>query len=141
RLAGVTDDQDARALGLERRRRGVTEQGRQLGREEGARLTADAIGPEQLPARVSHPESLLLRSPGRRDQRLLNCGFLRAFLKPALRRSLTRASRVRKPRRLRSPRSSASISVNALAMPWRTAPAWPETPPPWTRTRTSTLPS
>src|SRR5262249_40554850 len=26
-------------------------------------------------------------------------------------------------------------------MPWRTAPAWPESPPPWTRTRRSYVPS
>ena len=36
---------------------------------------------------------------------------------------------------------SGSISVSARAIPWRTAPAWPLMPPPWTRTRTSRLPS
>ena len=39
-----------------------------------------------------------------------NCGRLRAFLRPALRRSLTRASRVSMPRRFSSGRSAGSTS-------------------------------
>src|SRR5918992_4638276 len=45
--------------------------------------------------------------------RLLNCGRLRAFLRPAFLRSFTRASRVRKPRRLSSERRLGSASMRA----------------------------
>src|SRR5215211_2875921 len=38
-------------------------------------------------------------------------------------------------------RSSGSASTSARAIPWRTAPAWPLGPPPWTRTRMSYRPS
>src|SRR5947208_13119353 len=52
-----------------------------------------------------------------------------------------RASRVRKPARLRGSRRFGSASTSARATPWRTAPACPLGPPPWTRTRTSNVPS
>jgi hypothetical protein len=42
---------------------------------------------------------------------------------------------------LEETRSSGSASTRARAMPWRTAPAWPLTPPPCTRTRRSYWPS
>src|SRR5256885_11283253 len=38
-------------------------------------------------------------------------------------------------------RSSGSASTSARAIPCLTAPAWPLGPPPWTRTRTSKVPS
>ena len=62
---------------------------------------------------------------------------LARLLQACLRRSLTRGSRVRSWRRLSSPRSAGSASISALAIPWRTASAWPEMPPPWIRARTS----
>ena len=43
-------------------------------------------------------------------------------------RSFTRESRVRKPRRLSSERRFGSASTSAREMPWRSAPAWAETP-------------
>src|SRR5881394_893943 len=52
-----------------------------------------------------------------------------------------RASRVRKPARLSGSRRFGSASTSARAIPWRTAPACPLGPPPWTRTRTSNVPS
>ena len=64
------------------------------------------------------------------DQRLLYCGALRAFFSPYFLRSVARASRVRKPARLSGGRSSASTSMRARAMARRSAPAWPEVPPP-----------
>src|SRR5665647_617125 len=76
-----------------------------------------------------------------RGQRLLNCGFLRALWKPAFLRSTLRSSRVRKPARLSCVRRFSSASQSALAMPWRTAPACAEMPPPYTLTLTSNLPS
>ena len=42
---------------------------------------------------------------------------------------------------LETPRSSGSASTSARAMPWRSAPAWPEAPPPWIRARMSKRPS
>ena len=63
RLAGVADDQDLRALGLERGGRGAAQRGRQLGGEEGASLSSDPVGSEEL---------ALGRSPSLRRQRLLN---------------------------------------------------------------------
>ena len=63
-------------------------------------------------------------------QRLLYCGALRAFLRPYFLRSVARASRVRKPARLSDGRSSASTSISARAIARRSAPAWPDVPPP-----------
>ena len=63
-------------------------------------------------------------------QRLLYCGALRAFFRPYFLRSVARASRVRKPARLSGGRSSASTSISARAMARRSAPAWPDVPPP-----------
>src|SRR5690606_18668004 len=65
-----------------------------------------------------------------RGQRLLYCGALRAFFRPYFFDSFTRGSRVRKPARLSGTRSSGSSSTSARAMPSRSAPAWPDTPPP-----------
>ena len=75
----------------------------------------------------------------RRSSALRELRPLAGLLEPRLAALLLRASRVSRPRRLSSPRSSGSISVSARATPWRTAPAWPAMPPPWTRTTTSTL--
>src|SRR5262249_30528732 len=52
-----------------------------------------------------------------------------------------RASRVRKPARLSGSRRFGSAATSARAIRGRTAPAWPLGPPPWTRTRTSKVPS
>src|SRR4030095_13928380 len=91
-----------------------------LGGEVGVGQTSNPVGPEQL----SH------RYPPAGRQRLEYWGALRAFLSPSFLRSTSRASRVRKPRFLSSGRSSSSRSTRAREMAWRSAPAWPETPPP-----------
>ena len=96
---------------------------RELSAEERARLEAEAEERARLEAEATREAAAPPAEGLQRPQRLENCGLLRAFLSPALRRSLARASRVKRPRRLRSPRSSGSISVSARARPWRTAPA------------------
>ena len=102
--------------------------GRAPGRRSGRR--------RRLPRTPSVPNSL--RSAVKsRDQRFENWGRLRAFLRPAFLRSTWRASRVRNPCRFRSPRRLASASMSAFEIPWRSAPAWPEMPPPSMRARTS----
>src|ERR1700730_18752887 len=63
-------------------------------------------------------------------QRLENWNERRALALPYFLRSTTRGSRVRNPPRLSTGRRSGSKYVNALEMPWRTAPASPERPPP-----------
>jgi hypothetical protein len=54
RLAGVANDQDLRPLGLQRSGGGAAQRRRQLGAEEGAGLSPDPVGSEEL-ARGSHP--------------------------------------------------------------------------------------
>src|SRR5258708_14957759 len=71
------------------------------------------------------------------DQRLEYWGAFRAFFSPAFLRSFTRASLVRKPARFRLGRFSGSTSVSARAIPSRSAPACPVTPPPVIRATTS----
>src|SRR5215472_11660972 len=67
---------------------------------------------------------------GEPPQRLENWNERRAFARPYFLRSTTRGSRVRNPPRLSTLRKSGSYWVSALEMAWRTAPAWPERPPP-----------
>ena len=114
RAARVAADEDAAAPRPERRCFA------QLLDELGGQILADdatdAVSPE-VPAQAG-------------GYRLENCGALRALCSPAFLRSTTRASRVRKPSRLSGTRSSGSASTSARAIPWRTAPAWPEGPPP-----------
>src|SRR5215472_7089527 len=76
----------------------------------------------------------------RASYRLENWNERRALALPYFLRSTTRLSRVRKPPRFRTPRNSGSKFVNALERPWRTAPAWPDNPPPDTRHITSYCP-
>src|SRR6185436_19680717 len=64
--------------------------------------------------------------------RLLNWKRFRAPAIPYFLRSLARASRVSMPSSLSRLRSSALYSTSARAIPSRTAPAWPDTPPPAT---------
>ena len=71
--------------------------------------TPNAVGPEQAPAHQC--------LPGTWAYRLENCGALRALWSPAFLRSTMRASRVRKPSRLSTPRSSGSASTSARAIP------------------------
>src|ERR1700753_1094175 len=66
----------------------------------------------------------------RRDQRLLYWGALRAFFRPYFLRSTARGSRVRKPAFFRAGRSPGVTMINALAIASRSAPAWPDGPPP-----------
>src|SRR5919202_5743905 len=129
-LAGVADDQHARVRGAGLQRGRPPEREREVGGEALAGDPADAVGAEE-PAAVPP-----FRSAGG-TQRLENCGRLRAFLRPAFLRSFTRGSRVRKPRRLSSPRRFGSASRSARLMPWRSAPAWADTPPPCRRATTS----
>jgi len=63
-------------------------------------------------------------------KRLENWNERRALARPYFLRSTTRESRVRNPPRFKTPRRSGSKAVSALEMPWRTAPAWPDSPPP-----------
>src|ERR1043166_5620743 len=74
------------------------------------------------------------------DQRFENWNERRALARPYFLRSTTRLSRVRKPPRLSTERSSGSYCVSAFDRPWRTAPAWPESPPPDTEQTTSYWP-
>src|SRR5580692_1759048 len=72
--------------------------------------------------------------------RFENWKLLRALALPYFLRSTTRESRVTKPPRLSTLRSSGSCLISALDMPWRTAPAWPDSPPPDTVQTTSYWP-
>src|SRR5262245_6157825 len=75
-----------------------------------------------------------------RSYRFENWNDRRALALPYFLRSTTRLSRVRKPPRLSTARNSGSKFVSALERPWRTAPAWPDNPPPDTRQMTSYWP-
>src|SRR6185312_8224991 len=70
-------------------------------------------------------------------QRFENWKLRRALALPYFLRSTTRLSRVRKPCAFSTGRSSGSKLVSARLMPCRTAPAWPESPPPTTEQITS----
>ena len=73
--------------------------------------------------RPREPRGRFRADPGW-DQRLEYCGALRAFLRPAFLRSLTRASRVNIPAFFKAGRlASASTSLSARAIPRRSAPA------------------
>src|SRR5690242_16723288 len=98
---------------------------KQNGRREGARsYRIVAIRPQ----------------PASTDQRFENWKERRALALPYFLRSTTRESRVRKPPFLRTLRSSGSKLVKAFDRPWRTAPAWPDRPPPETVQITSYWP-
>src|SRR5580704_1366089 len=77
---------------------------------------------------------------GSKNYRFENWKLRRALALPYFLRSTTRGSRVTKPPRLRTLRSSGSCRISALEMPWRTAPAWPDSPPPDTVQTTSYWP-
>ncbi len=66
---------------------------------------------------------------------------LRARLCPYFFRSFIRESRVKNPSFRNVKRSAGSLPASARAMPWRTAPAWPEIPPPKVVTTMSARPS
>src|SRR5574337_762369 len=72
-------------------------------------------------------------------QRLENCLRRRALCRPTFLRSTSRASRVTKPALRSTGLSSASKSISARVIPWRTAPAWPDSPPPSTLIRMSNV--
>ena len=134
RAAGVAaDDERAAAPRRDRARtagRRAPERRARSGLSSALATTADAVGAEEL---TRHGATVLLGATASRT-----AARLRAFLRPAFLRSTSRASRVRKPARL-----SVAAQVrdrprtSALAMPWRSAPAWPEMPPPSMRARTS----
>src|SRR5690606_22905391 len=82
--------------------------------------------PETLTASSAgvHPEAPGGAQHAAQDQRLENCGALRAFLRPAFLRSITRASRVSSPAFLSVGRlASTSTALSARATPRRRAPA------------------
>ena len=72
-------------VGAEHPRRGAAERDDERRREIGVGVAADAVGAEAQHARA--PERY----------RFEYCGALRAFLRPYLRRSFSRASRARRP--------------------------------------------
>ena len=74
------------------------------------------------------------------DHRLENWKLLRAFGFPYFLRSTTRESRVRKPPFFSTARSGGSNFTSAREIPWRTAPACPDSPPPETVHLTSNCP-
>src|SRR5262245_4622638 len=83
---------------------------------------------EELEARVpAGPDDRHLH---REAYRLENWKRARAPLWPYFLRSFLRASRVRKPRFLSAGRFAESSISSARVMPWRSASAWPEIPPP-----------
>ena len=88
----------------------------EVGSEVGVRVAADAVGTENA-ARPGR------RVPGPGCYRFEYCGALRAFFNPYLRRSFSRASRVRRPAFLSDGRVSGSSATSARAMPSRIAPA------------------
>src|SRR5690606_11207555 len=71
------------------------------------------------------------------DQRFENWKLRRAPALPYFLRSTARLSRVSRPCSRMSLRSSSSWETRARAMPRRTAPPWPEMPPPLAETNTS----
>src|SRR5438105_586406 len=73
--------------------------------------------------------------------RLLYWKRFRAPGWPYFFRSLMRGSRVSSPSALSVERRFGSTSSKALEIPCRTAPAWPDGPPPRTLARTSNLPA
>src|SRR5258706_12533172 len=84
--------------------------------------------------RLSISRSVSCGSP---DQRFEYCLRRLALCSPTFFRSTSRASRVTRPAALSVGFSAASYSIKARAMPWRTAPAWPLSPPPYTFTSLS----
>src|SRR5207244_12407544 len=94
----------------------------------------------QLQKQESLPEAAF--DSQKRDgfvQRFENCLRRLALCKPTFFRSTSRASRVTSPAALNAGFNPASNSINAREMPWRTAPAWPLSPPPYTFTMMSKL--
>ena len=73
------------------------------------------------------------------DYLLENCGALRAFLRPYFFLSFILGSRVKRPADLIVFLNVSLERTNALAIAWRQAPAWPESPPPVTVISTSYL--
>ena len=109
RPARVAPHEDAARAAPESRR--LSEPLDEVGRQVLPDNTANPVGPEVAPR---HGGGTYL---------LENCGALRALCRPAFLRSTMRASRVRKPWRLRGTRSSGSASTRARATPCLTAPA------------------
>src|SRR5262249_38221276 len=74
------------------------------------------------------------------SQRLENWKRRRAPARPYFLRSTTRLSRVGRPLVFMALRRAGSNLASACAMPCRTAPAWPDRPPPETVAMTSNWP-
>ena len=112
REAGVAADD---GLGTaEHAGRGAAEVERERRRQIGVGDAADAVGAELHRAGAGAPSAA---------QRFVNCGALRAFLRPYFLLSFFRESRVSKPAFLRVPRDSGSSSTSERASAMRSAPA------------------
>ena len=85
-------------VGAEHPRRGATERDDQRSREIGVRVAAYTVGAEP-------------QHGARRPYRFEYCGALRAFLRPYLRRSFSRASRARSPAFFSTGRVSGSSAI------------------------------
>src|SRR5579871_1922010 len=107
--------------------------------DSGQGLTAQQSAQGFLLAALAPPRDIG-DAPGTPSHRFENWNDRRALALPYFLRSTTRLSRVRKPPRLSTVRNSGSKFVRALERPWRTAPAWPDNPPPDTRQMTSYWP-
>src|ERR1022692_4049946 len=105
--------------------------------------TTDTISSEK-PAHETCPripclvtEGFASRFARRSGQRFEYCDAFLAFLSPYFLRSFTRGSRVRNPALFRVGLFSGSTRIRARAIPSRSAPACPVTPPPVIRATTS----
>src|ERR1700688_445916 len=117
-------------------------------------MTGSARRPESITIALAEAAPRLSRNDGGYGFRTCRCAAIRndgyyrfenwklrrALALPYFLRSTTRGSRVTKPPRLSTLRSSGSCLISALDMPWRTAPAWPDNPPPDTVQTTSYWP-
>src|SRR5438034_10953267 len=92
----------------------------------------------RLQEQVCRPEAAFA-SQQRDVQRFENCLRRLALCKPTFFRSTSRASRVTSPAVLNAGFNPASYSINAREMPWRTAPACPLSPPPYTDRKSTRL--
>src|SRR6185503_13594558 len=90
-----------------------------------------------LQRQQSRPQAALLRVS--LVYRFEYCPRRRALCRPTFLRSTSRASRVTSPAFLSAGFNEASCWIRARVMACRTAPAWPDSPPPSTLTRMSKL--
>ena len=102
---------DERPVGAQHSGGGAVEGGHELGCEIAIRDPANSVGAE-----------LQRHGAAQATQRFEYCGALRAFLRPYLRRSFSRASRLSSPAFFNVGRSSSSRETRARAIPRRKRP-------------------